>query len=206
MSAESSKRQEKLNWKTSIVDLMKVLDLDSSLRNRQELAKELGYSGDLNDSVKMTIWLHKQVMTQLAENGGIVPEGLKQRQRHVEVGKNQRNLFESNAPQGALGPITTLVSRSQSLIDVGTAFVVVVAAYLVGLSTEILPDGVRFGSASWSAMFIGLASICLGFGAATLVYRRSRAKQSETLRAIYEQLGSRADRLLDELQPGRERR
>jgi hypothetical protein len=56
---------------------MKVLDLDSSLKNRQELAKELGYTGDMNDSAKMNIWLHKQVMTKLAENGGKVPESLK---------------------------------------------------------------------------------------------------------------------------------
>ena len=65
------------NWRTSIVDLMKVLDLDSSLKNRQELAKELGYTGDMNDSAKMNIWLHKQVMTKLAENGGKVPDSLK---------------------------------------------------------------------------------------------------------------------------------
>ncbi len=70
-------KKEKLDWKKSIVDLMKVLDLDSSLKNRQELAKELGYTGDMNDSAKMNIWLHKQVMTKLAENGGKVPDSLK---------------------------------------------------------------------------------------------------------------------------------
>ncbi len=73
----ASKKTEKLDWKKSIVDLMKVLDLDSSLKNRQELAKELGYSGDMNDSAKMNIWLHKQVVTKLAENGGKVPDSLK---------------------------------------------------------------------------------------------------------------------------------
>lgn len=73
----ASKKKEKLDWKKSIVDLMKVLDLDSSLKNRQELAKELGYTGDMNDSAKMNIWLHKQVMTKLAENGGKVPDSLK---------------------------------------------------------------------------------------------------------------------------------
>ncbi|HWV52370.1 DUF3597 domain-containing protein [Pseudorhodoplanes sp.] len=73
----ASKKTEKLDWKKSIVDLMKVLDLDSSLKNRQELAKELGYTGDMNDSAKMNIWLHKQVMVKLAENGGKVPESLK---------------------------------------------------------------------------------------------------------------------------------
>jgi Domain of unknown function (DUF3597) len=73
----ASQKKEKLDWKKSIVDLMKVLDLDSSLKNRQELAKELGYTGDMNDSAKMNIWLHKQVMTKLAENGGKVPDSLK---------------------------------------------------------------------------------------------------------------------------------
>ena len=56
---------------------MKVLDLDSSLKNRQELAKELGYTGDMNNSAKMNIWLHKQVMIKLADNGGKVPDSLK---------------------------------------------------------------------------------------------------------------------------------
>jgi hypothetical protein len=70
-------KKEKLNWRTSIVDLMKVLDLDSSLGARKELAKELGYTGDTNDSAKMNVWLHKQVMNKLAANGGKVPEELK---------------------------------------------------------------------------------------------------------------------------------
>ena len=73
----AAQKKEKLDWRKSIVDLMKVLDLDSSLKNRQELAKELGYTGDMNDSAKMNIWLHKQVMTKLAENGGKVPDSLK---------------------------------------------------------------------------------------------------------------------------------
>ena len=68
---------EKLAWRTSIVDLMKLLDLDSSLSARKELAQELHYSGDTNDSASMNIWLHKQVMQKLAENGGKVPEDLK---------------------------------------------------------------------------------------------------------------------------------
>jgi len=73
----AAQKKEKLDWRKSIVDLMKVLDLDSSLKSRQELAKELGYTGDMNDSAKMNIWLHKQVMTKLAENGGKVPDSLK---------------------------------------------------------------------------------------------------------------------------------
>jgi hypothetical protein len=68
---------EKLEWRTSIVDLMKALDIDSSLTARKELAKELGYSGDTNDSATMNIWLHKQVMTKLAANGGKLPPDIK---------------------------------------------------------------------------------------------------------------------------------
>jgi hypothetical protein len=70
-------KKEKLEWRTSIVDLMKALDLDSSLSERKALAKELNYSGDTNDSATMNIWLHKQVMTKLAENGGKLPADLK---------------------------------------------------------------------------------------------------------------------------------
>jgi hypothetical protein len=67
----------KLNWKESIVDLLKLLKLDSSLGARKELAKELHYSGDTNDTATMNVWLQKQVMTKLAENGGKVPDDLK---------------------------------------------------------------------------------------------------------------------------------
>ena len=70
-------KKEKLDWRHSIVDLMKLLDLDSSLSARKELAKELNYDGDMNDSAKMNIWLHKQVMAKLAANGGKVPAELK---------------------------------------------------------------------------------------------------------------------------------
>ncbi len=68
---------EKLAWRTSIVDLMKALDIDSSLTARKELAKELGYTGDTNDSASMNIWLHKQVMAKLAANGGKLPPEIK---------------------------------------------------------------------------------------------------------------------------------
>jgi len=68
---------EKLEWRTSIVDLMKALDIDSSIGARKELSKELGYSGDTNDSASMNIWLHKQVMTKLAANGGKLPPDIK---------------------------------------------------------------------------------------------------------------------------------
>ncbi|WP_294640677.1 DUF3597 family protein, partial [uncultured Aureimonas sp.] len=64
-------------WRHSIVDLLKLLDLDSSLSARQELAKELGYTGDHNDSAAMNTWLHRQVMTKLAANGGTVPAELR---------------------------------------------------------------------------------------------------------------------------------
>src|SRR5215510_10468835 len=65
------------NWKQSIVDLMKLLDLDSSLNARKQLAQELGYKGKLDGSAEMNIWLHKEVMAQMMENGGVVPEKLK---------------------------------------------------------------------------------------------------------------------------------
>jgi len=68
---------EKLEWKTSIVDLMKALDIDSSLSARKDLAKELGYTGDTSDSASMNIWLHKQMMTKLAANGGKLPADIK---------------------------------------------------------------------------------------------------------------------------------
>jgi hypothetical protein len=68
---------EKLEWKTSIVDLMKALDIDSSLTARKDLAKELGYTGDTNDSASMNIWLHKQMMAKLAANGGKLPADIK---------------------------------------------------------------------------------------------------------------------------------
>ena len=72
-----AEQKEKLAWRTSIVDLLKALNIDSSLGARKELAKELAYTGDMNDSPNMNIWLHKQVMTKLAANGGKVPEDLK---------------------------------------------------------------------------------------------------------------------------------
>lgn len=67
---------EKLNWRTSIVDLMKLLDLDSSLAARKELAQELGYAGERDGSAEMNIWLHRAVMKELASNGGKVPAEL----------------------------------------------------------------------------------------------------------------------------------
>jgi hypothetical protein len=70
-------KHEKLEWRTSIVDLMKALDIDSSLAARKELAKELGYHGDTNDSASMNVWLHKEVMAKLAANGGKLPPEIK---------------------------------------------------------------------------------------------------------------------------------
>ncbi|MBW6521874.1 DUF3597 domain-containing protein [Sphingomonas sp. RHCKR47] len=73
----SQKGNPNLNWRTSIVDLMKLLDLDSSLDNRKELATELGYSGAKDGSAEMNIWLHKAVMRELEKNGGTVPASMK---------------------------------------------------------------------------------------------------------------------------------
>jgi len=72
----AAKNPQKLNWQSSIVDLMKLLGLDPSLQNRTLLAKELGYAGDAADSAAMNIWLHRQVMRKLAESGGKVPASL----------------------------------------------------------------------------------------------------------------------------------
>lgn len=66
-----------LDWRRSIVDLLKLLSIDSGLANRKALAEELGYTGDAADSAAMNIWLHKAVMRKLAENGGIVPDSLR---------------------------------------------------------------------------------------------------------------------------------
>jgi hypothetical protein len=73
----AKQNKQKLNWRTSIVDLMKLLDLDSSATARKHLADELHYQGDAKDSAKMNVWLHKQVMIKLAQNGGKVPDELK---------------------------------------------------------------------------------------------------------------------------------
>lgn len=77
LSALAAKSPDRLDWKKSIVDLLKLLDLDSSIAARKELAKELHYTGDTNDSATMNMWLHKAVMKKLAENGGKVPDDLK---------------------------------------------------------------------------------------------------------------------------------
>jgi hypothetical protein len=76
LEALNARGSQKLNWRSSIVDLMKLVGLDSSLQHRQQLASELGYTGDKNDSATMNIWLHKAVMRKLAENGGKVPASL----------------------------------------------------------------------------------------------------------------------------------
>ena len=77
LEQRASEKDEELDWRHSIVDLMKVLDLDSSLSARKALAQELHHTGNSNDSAAMNMWLHKQVMQRLAENGGRVPEELK---------------------------------------------------------------------------------------------------------------------------------
>ncbi|MBI4273292.1 MAG: DUF3597 domain-containing protein [Rhizobiales bacterium] len=76
LTKAAAAKTEKLDWKNSIVDLMKVLDMDSSLNARKQLAKELKYTGDTNDSATMNVWLHKQVVQKLVENGGKVPASM----------------------------------------------------------------------------------------------------------------------------------
>jgi Domain of unknown function (DUF3597) len=77
MDKLAAQSKEKLDWRKSIVDLMKLLNLDSSISARKRLAKELHFTGNINDSASMNIWLHKQVMIKLAENGGKVPSELR---------------------------------------------------------------------------------------------------------------------------------
>jgi hypothetical protein len=77
MDKLASQSKEKLDWRRSIVDMMKLLNLDSSVGARKHLAEELHYTGNINDSAAMNVWLHKQVMIKLAENGGKVPNELK---------------------------------------------------------------------------------------------------------------------------------
>ena len=73
----AAQNAQKLNWRTSIVDLMKLVGMESSLQERKELADELGYSGDKSDSAAMNMWLHKEVMKRMEQNGGKVPANLK---------------------------------------------------------------------------------------------------------------------------------
>ena len=77
LNGMAAKNPQTLNWRTSIVDLMKLLDIDSSLTARKSLADELHYTGDKDDSATMNVWLHKQVIKKLEENGGKVPADLK---------------------------------------------------------------------------------------------------------------------------------
>jgi hypothetical protein len=72
----NDQRTDKLNWRTSIVDLMKLIGLESSLAERKELADELGYTGDKSDTAAMNIWLHKQVLQKIRDNGGQIPNDL----------------------------------------------------------------------------------------------------------------------------------
>ena len=72
----AAKNPEQLDWKKSIVDLMKLVGMDSSFKARKQLAQELKYTGDPNDSASMNVWLHKQVLIKIAENGGKVPQEL----------------------------------------------------------------------------------------------------------------------------------
>lgn len=76
LGALAAQQTQKLNWRTSIVDLMKLLGLESGLAERKALAQELGYTGDTGDTATMNIWLHRQVMKKLADNGGKVPADL----------------------------------------------------------------------------------------------------------------------------------
>ncbi len=73
LDKDAAAKGERLDWRHSVVDLMKTIGIDSSLDARQQLAKEIGYEGDINDSANMNIWLHKQIMLKLAAHGGKFP-------------------------------------------------------------------------------------------------------------------------------------
>lgn len=77
LDQEAAQSGQKLNWRTSIVDLMKLTGIDPSLENRRELARELGYTGSTDDTATMNIWLHKAVISKLEQSGGKVPQELK---------------------------------------------------------------------------------------------------------------------------------
>ena len=76
LTARQQAKGAELNWRSSIVDLMKLLDLDSSLDNRKALATELGFAGALDGSAEMNQWLHRRVMEELARNGAKIPASL----------------------------------------------------------------------------------------------------------------------------------
>ncbi len=76
LAAKAADTSQDLNWRSSIVDLMKLVGIDSSLDNRKALARELSYTGDLDGSAEMNIWLHKATMRELEKNGGRVPAAL----------------------------------------------------------------------------------------------------------------------------------
>ena len=76
LESMAASNSQKLDWRHSIVDLMKLVGIDSGLSERKSLAQELGYTGSTDDSATMNIWLHKEVMKQLAANGGKVPAGM----------------------------------------------------------------------------------------------------------------------------------
>jgi len=102
----AAEKQEKLDWRRSIVDLMKLLDLDSSLSARKELAQELHYSGDMNDSASMNVWLHRQVMRKLAEKGGKVPEELKTGSKGIDATKTASG---EEKPKSVFGKIMSSI-------------------------------------------------------------------------------------------------
>ena len=77
LNQRAAQKHEKLNWQSSIVDLMKLVDLEPSLENRKALAHELGFTGDTHDTAQMNVWLHKEVMQRLAASGGKVPDSLR---------------------------------------------------------------------------------------------------------------------------------
>ena len=111
MNQLNAKSQQKLNWQTSIVDLMKLVGMDSSLLHRKELAAELGYTGDTNDSAAMNIWLHKAVMQKLAANGGKVPANLAGLRGRALIGAFTWLCARAASAAGTFGELTLQTLR-----------------------------------------------------------------------------------------------
>ena len=112
LSGMAAQQGQQLNWRSSIVDLLKLLNIDSSLQARKELAQELDYTGDTSDSASMNIWLHRQVMNRLAANGGKVPADLRDRlldgrrvEPHVRRGRLSQNGVRRGKPARGLAVV-----------------------------------------------------------------------------------------------------
>src|SRR6202035_2552904 len=86
LNRRAAKNSEKLDWRDSVVDLMKLFGMDSSLANRKKLATKLGFTGELSDSGTMSMWLHTRLIIKIVDNGGKVPTDV-----HTPIGKPKKS-------------------------------------------------------------------------------------------------------------------